>query len=131
MSSFSLYIRAQRESLSVKYGTTKNSAKIGEASLAKVANVPTLLTPTAEKLISIPLENYNLDVVEVLSMAVVRHHCGGFKYLVPLDDRIVVNHVEPIFYTEDLTSCRLDDRTIVTFNTENYLNNDENPQGGV
>ena len=90
-------------------------------SLRQIATVPALLTSTSEKPIAPPLETYSLDIVEILSMAVVKHRSGGVKYLVPLDDRIVDNHVEPIFYEDDMTSCTLDDRTIVTFNTETFL----------
>ena len=122
MSSFSLYIKVQKDTLSVRYGTqNKRFSKVGEASLHQIATIPALLTSTAEKIIALPLENYNLEIVELLSMAVVKHKSGGVKYLVPLDNRVVVNHTEPIFYTDDMTSCRLDDRTIVTFNTETCL----------
>ena len=117
MSSFTLSISCRKDNLSVKYGSKSNSSpRLGSTSIRQLATVPTLLTPAAEKLISLPLELYNLEVRDVWSMAVLeRPDYRGVKYLAPLTGALVMNHIDPIFCSEDMVSCKLDDCTIVTF----------------
>ena len=48
-------------------------------------------------------------------MAVIGNRNQDTKYITPLDPRVVINHFDPIFHTQDLTCCKYDDQTVITF----------------
>ena len=87
------------------------------ASFSRVGALPKILAPIVGEVITLPLERYKLDLKSILSVAVLQQSDGHVRYVVPLQDGIVINHPEDLFQGEDFTSCILDQRTVVTFDS--------------
>ena len=63
------------------------------------------------------VEKYRLNLKTILSVAVLQQSDGYTRYLVPLQDGIIINHPDDLLHGEDFTSCILDQRTVVTFDS--------------
>ena len=61
------------------------------------------------------LERYHLQLTSILSAAVIQHAEGSTRYLVPLQDGIVINHPDDLFQEEEVMCSVLDQRTVITF----------------
>ena len=125
-SSFKLSLQVTKDGLSIKNGVENNTSPwIGSTSLCQIAALPYLLSPTVDRAIALPLHGYDLELQSIISMAIIGRPDNPTQYISPLDDRIMINHTDPIFYTDTLTCCKLDDKTVVTFynkKSSSYIN---------
>ena len=116
MTAYSLSLKVQKGDVTYKNRIIQTDYPgIGAASLNKVGQMPALLAPIVEKTLALPLEQYNLELSQLLALAIVTSPANHNPYLIPLDPILEPNHPEPIFSTTDLTTCILDDKTIITF----------------
>ena len=113
---FKLSLQVSKDGLSIKNGVLNNTSPwIGNTSLCQIAALPYHLSPTVDKAIALPLHAYDLELKSILSMAIIGRPNNSTRYITPLDDRIMINHWDPIFSTDMLTCCKFDDQTVITF----------------
>ena len=119
--SYTIGIKVVKDRITFKYGVKKTTTLLTNDSMHQVAALPYLLSPIVEKISALPLQIYDLNLKEILPLAILESPIYGTRYLTPLDSRIVLNHWDPIFQTESrlpgfhFSCCKLDDYTIVTF----------------
>ena len=80
-----------------------------------IGSLPYFLSPTIGEAVSLPLDRHKPLLKAIISLPVIQKIEGSQKYLVPLQNGVVVCHPEDLFRREDFTSCVLDQRTVVTF----------------
>ena len=97
--------------------TTTNYPTAVHSSFSRVGLLPRILASIVGEAITLPLERYKLDLKTILSVAVLQQTDGDLRYLVPLQDGIIINHPDDLFVGEDFSSCVLDQRTVVTFDS--------------
>ena len=119
--SYTIGIQLRKDELTFKYGVRNTTSLIADDSLNQIAALPHLLSPIVERVSALPLKLYDLNLKEILPLAILESPIYGVRYLTPLDPRIVLNHWDPIFQTGtkqpgfQFFCCKLDDYTIVTF----------------
>ena len=114
--SIKLTIEFQKNGVTFQNSVQKTASPFtADTSVYHVANLPSLLVPSVDRALSLPLQMYDLELQNVFSMAIIGRQNQRTRYIAPLDPRIVINHVDPVFNTPELTCCKLDDRTIITF----------------
>ena len=113
---FKLSLQVQKDGLNIKNSVQKITAPHTEdISIYQMTSLPSHLAPTVDRALSLPLQMYNLEIQNIISMAVIGNRNQDTKYITPLDPRVVINHFDPIFHTQDLTCCKYDDQTVITF----------------
>ena len=113
---FKLSIQVEKEGISVKNSIQKTTSHlIADKSICQIASLPGHLASSVDKALSLPLQAYDLELQNIISMAIIGRHNQGTKYIAPLDSRIIINHWDPIFHTPELTCCKYDEQTVITF----------------
>ena len=113
---FKLSIQVQKEGVTIKNSIQRpTSPLIADKSIYHIASLPSHLASSVDKLLSLPLQIYDLELQNIISMAIIGHQDQGTKYIAPLDPHIVVNHWDSIFHTPELTCAKYDERTVITF----------------
>ena len=126
---FKLSIQVRKEGLAIKNSVHRSTSPLSaETSIYQIARLPEHLAPIVDKVLSLPLRAYDLELQGILSMAIIGRPNQATKYISPLDPRVHINHYEPIFQTTEFTCCKYDEQTVVTF-----LEEDDNliHQGGI
>ena len=117
--SFKLTIELQKQGLTIKNSVIKPTSPFtADNSIYHAANLPVHLASSVDRALSLPLQMYDLELQDIFSMAVIGRQNQRTRYIAPLNPQIVVNHVEPVFHTPELTCCKLDDKTIITFSED-------------
>lgn len=121
---FKLSIQIRKEGLAVKNSVQKfTSPSVAETSIYQIASLPEHLAPVVDRVLSLPLPTYDLELQSLISMAVIGRPNQATRYIAPLDPRVVISHYDPIFQTQDLTCCRFDEQAVITFseNENNFI----------
>ena len=118
MCSHTVAIKVEKDGYTFKNQfTTTNYPSAIHAPFLKIGLLPRILAPQIGEVITLPYEKYRLDLKTILSVAVLQQSDGYTRYLVPLQDGIIINHPDDLLHGEDFTSCILDQRTVVTFDS--------------
>ena len=116
MSNITIGIKVQTGSLVIENEVTNNLIPgIINAAPERIGSLPYLLSPTIGEAVALPLDWYKLSLKAIISLAVIQQTEGSQRYLLPLQNGVVVNHPGDLFRSEDFSSCVLDQRTVVTF----------------
>ena len=119
---FKLSIHVEKQGFIVKNSIQRSTSPfMAEASIYQISNLPRYLAPAVDRALSLPLRIYDLELQNIISMAIIGWSYQETRYITPLDPRIVINHFDPIFNTPDLTCCKYDANTVITF-SENQDN---------
>ena len=81
----------------------------------KIGSIPYMISPMIGEAITLPTDRYRLDLKAILSIAVLQQSEGEVRYLVPLQNGMILNHPEDLFRGEGFNSCKLDQHTVITF----------------
>ena len=87
---------------------------VSKVPLNRVGIIPVLLNPTVKKTLELPLEEYQLRLEDIYSIALLSHQYSNSKFILSLTNSLTINHPEPLFHTQDLTACLFDQRTVIT-----------------
>ena len=118
MCSHTVAIKVEKDGYTFKNQfTTTNYPSAIHAPFLKIGLLPRILAPQIGEVITLPYEKYRLDLKTILSVAVLQQSDGYTRYLVPLQDGIIINHPDDLLHSEDFTSCILDQRTVITFDS--------------
>ena len=118
MCSHTVAIKVEKEGYTFKNQYTSSQYPTAiHAPFSRVGILPRILAPLVGEVITLPLERYKLDLKTILAVAVLQQTDGNVRYVVPLQDGVVINHPDDLFQGEDFTSCILDQRTVVTFDS--------------
>ena len=122
---FKLSIQVEKEGITIKNSIQKTTSHlVADKSIHHIACLPAHLASSVDKALSLPLQIYDLELQNIISMAIIGRRNQGTRYIAPLDPRIVINHWDPIFNTPELTCCKYDEQTVITFsNSEGNFNN--------
>ena len=116
---FKLSIQVEKEGLTVKNSIQKPTSHfVAERSIYQIASLPAHLASSVEKALSLPIQLYDLELQNIISMAIIGRQNQRTRYIAPLDPRIVINHWDPIFHTPELTCCKYDEQTVITFSDD-------------
>ena len=113
---FKRSLQIQKDGLNIKNSIQKTTSPYtADTSIYQMTSLPSHLAPAVDRALSLPLHVYNLEIQNIISMAIIGNRNHGTRYITPLDPRVVINHFDPIFNTQDLTCCKYDDQTVITF----------------
>ena len=126
---YTLEIKLRKDGLTFKYGVKRTySFALGDP-IHHLSPLPHLLSPVVEKISALPLDVFNLELKEILPLAILESPVYGVKYLTPLDSKLILNHWDPMFQSGfkqpgfQFYCCKLDDYTIVSFQQDEVEKN--------
>ena len=113
---FKFSIQVEKEGITIKNSIRKETSQfVADESIHHIACLPAHFASSVERALSLPLGIYDLELQIIISMAIIGRRNQGTRYIAPLDPRIVINHWDPIFNTPELTCCKYDEQTVITF----------------
>ena len=113
---FKLSIQVEKEGITIKNSIKRETSHfVADKPIHHIACLPAHFASSVEKALSLPLGIYDLELQSIISMAIIGRRNQGTRYIAPLDPRIVINHWDPIFNTPELTCCKYDEQTVITF----------------